>query len=666
MPTSTDAITTVDITSNTITSNAITTDAVILAAGYSSRADGFKMEFQLNHKAVIQHVIEAFLPICANIFVVGGYQYEKLLPLLEPYGDKVKLVVNEKFDNGMFSSVQTGVKHVVSEQFFVTPGDYPLITTNICNSIILAKKEFVIPSFHMKGGHPILMNSSCIEELLRENVIGNLKSFLKKMPVTYINMSDDGIMYDLDTRQDYIKLQNIMTRKVNNSPESRVNMNNQNKNENICENNTLEDLGIINGKVYIDGEFSNVNIYIKGEKISCITSQKLQCKKEVDAGGCMVLPGLIDPHVHFHLGVGDCVSTDDFHTGSIKAALGGITTYIDFLDPVKKASQIEAEFEKRVKLAVTSVTDYAFHTTIANPVDSPIDIIHASKEVGIPSIKLFTTYSSSDRRTGDNYIYELLKCSKDEEIKVVVHAENDELVSGKKEVFVKDHEKSRPAISENIEVMKLAMMAKETGGNLYIVHVSAGSSVEQLVRNFENELNSHQITLESCPHYFIFDSSVYEQEDGYRYTMTPPLRPEMDRKLLNQYMNYISTIGTDHCPFDESYKKHIYTSDISMGIGGLQYSFLNMYSLFQDKIIDKFTKGPAKAYGLYPTKGTLVPGADADILIFDDKAQTTVKDAESVYSGKTLQGAIKEVYLRGQLLVSEGKVYDRVGKYIRR
>jgi len=437
-------------------------------------------------------------------------------------------------------------------------------------------------------------------------------------------------------------------------------------NQNINDNNTIEDLGIINGKVYMDGGFSNANIYVKGEKISCITSEKLQCKKVVDAGGCMVLPGLIDPHVHFHLDVGNCVSSDDFHTGSIKAALGGVTTYIDFLDPVKKASQIDIEFEKRLKLAETSITDYAFHTTIANPVDAPIDIIRASKKLGIPSIKLFTTYSDSDRRTGDNYIYELLKCSKDENIKVVVHAENDELVSGKKDILVKDHEKSRPVISENIEVMKLATMAKETGGNLYIVHVSAGSSVEGLVKNFENELNRHQITLESCPHYFIFDSSVYEQEDGFRYTMTPPLRPETDKILLNQYIDYISTIGTDHCPFAEKYKNHKYTSDISMGIGGIQYSFLNMYSLFKDKIIDKFTKGPAKAYGLYPQKGTLMPGADADIVIFDDKAQTTVKDLESVYNGNILQGAIKEVYLRGQLLVAEGKVHNRLGKYIKR
>ena len=192
----------------------MTTDVVILAAGYSSRAEGFKMQFQINDKAVIQHVIEAFLPICVNIIVVGGFQYEKLLPLIEPYGDKVKLVINKDFEKGMFSSVQTGVKHVLSEQFFITPGDYPMITTKICCLILSSGKLYVVPSFHLKGGHPILMSSSCIGKLLCEKVEGNLKLFLKQLPVTYININDDGIMYDLDTRDDYMKLQSIMREKT--------------------------------------------------------------------------------------------------------------------------------------------------------------------------------------------------------------------------------------------------------------------------------------------------------------------------------------------------------------------------------------------------------------------------------------------------------------------
>lgn len=193
----------------------MTTDVVILAAGYSSRANGFKMQFQLDHKAVIQLVVEAFLPICTNIFVVGGFEYEKLLPFLEPYGDKVKLVVNEEFEKGMFSSVKTGVKQVRSEQFFIIPGDYPLITTDLCSMILSAGKAFAIPSFNQRGGHPILLNSSCITKLLAEDDSENLKSFLKKLPMKYINVSDDAILYDLDTPEDYKKLQKMRKEKIN-------------------------------------------------------------------------------------------------------------------------------------------------------------------------------------------------------------------------------------------------------------------------------------------------------------------------------------------------------------------------------------------------------------------------------------------------------------------
>ena len=157
--------------------------------------------------------------------------------------------------------------------------------------------------------------------------------------------------------------------------------------------------------------------------------------------------------------------------------------------------------------------------------------------------------------------------------------------------------------------------------------------------------------MESCPHYFIFNSDVYSQEDGYLYTMTPPLRPENDRLLLNETIDAISTIGTDHCPFKAEMKKHKYTSETPMGIGGIKYSFRNMYTLFGDKIIDKFTSNPAKAYNMYPKIGTLLVGADAE---------------ESLYNGRRVKGRIEKVYLGGKLAVDGGEYLGSHGKYIER
>ena len=425
----------------------------------------------------------------------------------------------------------------------------------------------------------------------------------------------------------------------------------------------MYELGIENGYVYLGKSFRKVNVYVNQGKIDTLSVQKLPCERAVDAEGKYVLPGFIDPHVHFALGVGKNVSKDDFHTGPVEAACGGVTTYIDFLDPVKTGEQIHTEFRKRKDLAKNSLVDYAFHTTIANPTDTPESIFENSLAEGINSVKLFTTYADTDRRTYDGYIYELLKESKKKGGIVVVHAENDELIEKRKNIPVREHAKSRPVLSENIEVMKLAQMARAVDGHLYIVHVSAGSSVALLKHNFEEELKSHQIILESCPHYFLLNEDCLAGEDGYKYTMTPPIRPEKDRRMLVEYADWISTIGTDHCPYTKEQKQHDVTSEIPMGIGGIRYSFLNMYQLYGFEILQKFTKGPAVAYGL-KKKGEILPGMDADIVIFDKNSVTQVKDDMSVYDGKTLKGKIETVLLRGNLILDQEKIFRHTGQYV--
>ena len=209
-------------------------------------------------------------------------------------------------------------------------------------------------------------------------------------------------------------------------------------------------------------------------------------------------------------------------------------------------------------------------------------------------------------------------------------------------------------------------MARITGGNLYIVHVSSGITADIIAREYRKELENGRIIMESCPHYFIFNSSAYDKCDGYLYTMTPPLRAEYERKLLCSNINYISTIGTDHCPFTDNMKNHKFTSETPMGIGGIKYSFLNMYSIFGDSVIKKFTSNVAKAYNLFPRKGVLLPGADADIVIFDDSVTDTIKDNTSLYNGREVRGKIVKVYLGGNCVVDNGKYISSRGKYIKR
>ena len=434
--------------------------------------------------------------------------------------------------------------------------------------------------------------------------------------------------------------------------------------------NKMFDLGIVNGRIYIEGHWYEGNLYIKDNKISTISHAVLEAKEEYDAKRMDILPGFIDPHVHFELTTGSHTSVDDFYSGSIAAAFGGITTYIDFLDPVESNVGLKKTFNERMALAKDSVIDYAFHATIADLKEEPNSFISEAKALGIPTIKLFTTYSSSNRRTNDRIIDKLLRITKETGTLLLAHSENDGLVLEGRKIHVLQHEGSRPALAEISEVIKLAEMTKYRDGRMYIVHTTCGTTVERLKENYKCILNKDFI-IESCPHYFMFSSSKYLQRDGYLYTMTPPLRSEREVKKLNAQIDNIFTIGTDHCPFNSSEKNKEFVNEVPMGIGGVEYSFPLMYARFGEKIIDKFTKNPAMTHGLYPKKGTLLPGADADIVIFDPNDHHIIKDNHSkvdynLYKNMELTGKVCSTISKGKFVVRDGVFIGGEGEYLTR
>ncbi len=429
------------------------------------------------------------------------------------------------------------------------------------------------------------------------------------------------------------------------------------------------DLGILNGRIYADGGWFDGNLYIKDGKISALSSAYLDCAQTCDAAGKLVLPGLIDPHVHFALTVGKNTSKDDFYSGSIQAALGGVTTVIDFLDPVKNSVQLAAAFRERSALAQSCVIDYGFHACVAQPEEDIPSFYTAMRGLGMPTVKLFTTYSTTNRRTKDNRIDDLLRYSKEFGVRVVVHAENDDLVREGPGIPVKDHENARPMLCELTEVLKLAEFAVQRDGLLYIVHLNAGTTAQRLKALYSDSLHTN-IILESCPHYFELDSSVYGQEDGYRYTMTPPLRSKEEQQKLRQHIGLTDVIATDHCPFERGLKQREYVNEIPMGIGGVRTSFSLMYERFGEQVIPKFTVNPAKIEGLYPRKGNLLPGADADVILFDPNTQWTDSDPDSVYFGRKLKGRVLDTYSKGRCLVKDGAFiggdHPPKGEYLKR
>lgn len=464
------------------------------------------------------------------------------------------------------------------------------------------------------------------------------------------------------------------------------------------------DLGIINGQVYIKGRFEPVNVYVHEGVISKITNRQLEADKIIDASNQWVLPGFIDAHVHFELEVAGKLNRDDFYTGSILAAYGGVTTIVDFLKPVNRLEEAKAALKERLDQAKPSIVDYGFHMTLCDYLDSIEDLARWCIEQGVPTVKLFTTYGSTKRQTPDSTILKLLETSTHQDIRVHMHVENDGVIDESIGRSVSEHEKSRPAISEISEVIKLAEMIHYTKGYGYIVHTNCGSTLERLSLNYQELLGKH-LFVESCPHYLLMNSSLYQEPEGYRYVMTPPLRSEMERQKLLDHFNQIHVIGTDHCPYLEEDKQQKFLDALPNGIEGLPYTFSSLFQLIieteqqiadevlryidgdeniselEQKIessvlkkvahlIDAMTINPAKIHGLYPAKGVIRKGSDGDFVIIDPSKRWSVEQSlpwfktipsqgcESPFAKTMMKGEILQTIRRGQIIV------DRTGEIV--
>ncbi|MHA1304250.1 MAG: dihydroorotase [Candidatus Heimdallarchaeaceae archaeon] len=435
-------------------------------------------------------------------------------------------------------------------------------------------------------------------------------------------------------------------------------------------------LGLINGNVYRDGSFTRENIYIEDGVIKVIVPQTeiLRCETTIDCTDRLILPGFIDPHVHLNLDLGEFKSVDDYESGSIAAAFGGITTFIDFLEPIKYVSEFEEMLKQKMIEAKVSHIDYSFHTTVGNFKDQAKELVNKTLEKGLPSIKLFTTYSDSDRRISYEKLKELLNCSARSNVLILVHAENDEIIK-QAEIndTIEEYELSRPAKAEIVEIEKLAELVKETGGKMYIVHLTCGTSIEMLKTNY-TELLGRKILIESCPQYFLLTKDLYQNENGRLYLLAPPLRSSKEQQKLRENIESVHTIGTDHCPFKKEEKLRYHeVSKVPKGLGGIEFSFPLMYHLFGTKVIDKFTINPAKIHGLFPKKGIIQEGSDADIVIFDPVKEMVIdsghsKSDYSPYEGLRVKGVVESTIIRGEFLVKEREFVGGTvkGKFLKR
>ena len=424
------------------------------------------------------------------------------------------------------------------------------------------------------------------------------------------------------------------------------------------------DLFIKNGLVYHEGVFKRLNIGVRNGKIVYLGKTVFKSLETVDAKNKKVIPGLIDPHVHFDLFCGTIPSRDDFYYGSKSAIYGGVTTIVDFLDPTRNAEELKKSFFERLAKAKNCNCDYHFHACIREPNGDLEEYVLMMKKLGMNTIKLFTTYSETHRRTYDKDIKKLLRLSKKYNFMVCAHIENDDLINRDERLTYMELSEARSSYAESSEALKLCKFAKQTGGYLYMVHCSSGDTLKKIYDQYGENLGIN-IFIESCPQYFVFNNNVLKGKNGYLFTFAPPLRSESERKLLIDCIDYVSTIGTDHCAFNiEDKKSHVYLKGMPLGVGGIETSFVVMHKIFGDKIIDKMSKNVAKLER-FAGKGEIIVGNFADFVIISGRNQTIGKPHGSVdysiYENMLVNITVESTIIRGKIVLKDGKFFPRKG-----
>ncbi len=397
-----------------------------------------------------------------------------------------------------------------------------------------------------------------------------------------------------------------------------------------------------------------------------------------DAHGAVAVPGGVDAHVHFG-GFGDVPILDDFASGSRGAIAGGTTTVIDFCESFAGES-VSHCIERRMKDAKFSLCDYLFHFVLTKDYRNQLSEIGFLRDSGISDFKLFTTYEN-ENLTYDE-IEEIVSFfdHNQDEITFLVHSEDERFIrpfadlSPDERKDMKFLPECRPKEAESTAVRRLSCIAKRHGANICIAHATTKEAVS--VREKENAL-----TLETCPHYLEFTDDVYSGEDGCLYTMTPPLRKNDDREALWNALKSesVSILSTDHCPYSEKVKRNHGLDCIPFGVDGVETRMLYLYSegvrkrkLSWQQFVRLTSENAARFYHLYPRKGCLAPGSDADIVLIEPDDQTEIRCTElhsssdySIYEGRRLRGKIKAVYKQGKQLYDGHNVSEiMAGKYL--
>ena len=431
------------------------------------------------------------------------------------------------------------------------------------------------------------------------------------------------------------------------------------------------------------------DVLIEGETIRAIfaagTMPALDARI-VDATGKLVIPGGIDAHTHLDMPFGGTTSADDFETGTIAAAHGGTTSIVDFAIQSKGQALRDARDAWMKKAEGKAAIDYGFHmiiTDLPDAVEKEMDVL---VQEGVTSFKLFMAYRGV-LMLDDGSIFRALLRTGQNGGTICMHAENGDVIDVLVRRAIADghtapkwHALTRPPRAEAEATYRAICLAEMADVPLYVVHLSAAEALERIAEARDRGLPMHA---ETCPQYLFLSYDNYEEPgfDGAKYVMSPPLRAKGNEEALwrGLRMNDLQAVSTDHCPFCMKEQKELGRGDFSKipnGAPGIETRLSLLYDggvvknrISVNRFVELTSTSPAKIFGLFPKKGTIAPGSDADIVVFDPNRKLTLSAKTlhhrvdyTPYEGRVVQGATDTVISRGEVIVENGSFKGKAGR----
>ncbi len=436
------------------------------------------------------------------------------------------------------------------------------------------------------------------------------------------------------------------------------------------------------------------DLYAEGERIALVgESLDVDADRTIDASGKYVLPGCVDPHTHLDMPFGGTTTIDDFESGHIAAAFGGTTCHVDFIIQPKGATFAEALETWHAKREGKALIDNGFHMAVTDLREGgSLEELAGLPDQGVTSYKLFMAYKGAIM-VDDETLFRTMQVAAETGALVMVHAEHGDaidvlvrqaLAEGKTEP--RYHALTRPPETEGEATNRAIQLARVAGCPLYVVHVSCAEAVEPIALAREK---GWDVWGETCTQYFFIDYTFLERPnfEGAKYVYTPPPRPVENQGVLWNAVrtDVLSVISTDHCAFLWDGQKTLGRDDFSKipnGGPGLENRLHMIHEfgvrrgrLTLNRMVELLCTNPAKLFGLYPRKGTIAVGSDADLVIFDPKRRQTITAATqhskadyNLYEGTEVTGAPDVVLLRGNVIVDRGELVAEPGsgQFVRR